>query len=57
MEASFFNDQMVKWSNGQNHQKKIFLKRLGEIFLYDYNIVKNEIFYLSRYLDSNEKTK
>jgi|GEM_PF-2667840 hypothetical protein len=57
MEASFFNDQMVKWSNGQNHQKKIFLKRLGEIYLYDYNIVKNEIFYLSRYLDSNEKTK
>lgn len=43
MEASFFNVQMVKWSNGQNHQKKIFLKRLGEIFLYDYNIVKNEI--------------
>ena len=57
MEASFFNVQMVKWSNGQNHQKKIFLKRLGEIYLYDYNIVKNEIFYLSRYLDSNEKTK
>lgn len=48
---------MFKWSNGQNHQKKIFLKRLGEIYLYDYNIVKNEIFYLSRYLDSNEKTK
>lgn len=35
MEASFFNDQI--------HQKKIFLKRLGEIYLYDYNIVKNEI--------------
>lgn len=34
---------MFKWSNGQNHQKKIFLKRLGEIYLYDYNIVKNEI--------------